>query len=291
MYSTHSVARMDCPVSTDVPIICFPDDHGKMPQVSYDIHYALELGIVLSGRMTRIWGSCETVAGPGDAWLCGMWEPHGYRAHGNRCRVLVGLIWPPFMADLHLSGTSGERWLLPFTAPPKNRPGRLGHDRAELLRLAQRWLKCLDEPRPQRDLWLQTYLLQVLLELTRGWDWRGLPRQRHNEGFLRISNAITLVHSCRRFIPVDEAAEACGMCRNVFSRVFKEVTGTAFPQFAMRYRISGAAGQLKDTRDPVKAIAKHWGFTDDSHLHRLFCQQFGQSPTAFREGQQKIDPT
>ena len=47
-------------------------------------------------------------------------------------------------------------------------------------------------------------------------------------------------------------------------------------------RFLRAASQLAATADPVKAVARAWGFTDSSHLHRVFVRHYGRTPTEYR---------
>ena len=74
----------------------------------------------------------------------------------------------------------------------------------------------------------------------------------------------------------------CGLSRNRFGSLFRDVTGVAFPLFALRFRLSGAASQLACTDDPIKAVALAWSFTDDSHFHRAFQRHYGVSPSDYR---------
>jgi len=81
---------------------------------------------------------------------------------------------------------------------------------------------------------------------------------------------------------VQEAAHACAMSRNQFTRLFGEAMGMSFPQFALRYRLSCVADQLTSTDNPIKTVASAWGFTDDSHLHHQFRRHYGMSPFEYR---------
>jgi len=103
-----------------------------------------------------------------------------------------------------------------------------------------------------------------------------------------VNRAIELVFAQRRFLSVQEAARACGMSRNHFSRLFGEVMGLSFPQFALRYRLSCVADQLASTDDPIKTVASAWGFTDDSHLHHQFRRHYGVSPSEYRRRRTRL---
>ena len=47
--------------------------------------------------------------------------------------------------------------------------------------------------------------------------------------------------------------------------------------------MNGAANALASTDLPVKEIANEWGFTDQSHMHRLFLKYYSCSPNEYRK--------
>ena len=38
---------------------------------------------------------------PGQLWLCGMWEPHGWKVTNVPCQAIVFIIFPPLIARTH----------------------------------------------------------------------------------------------------------------------------------------------------------------------------------------------
>jgi len=103
-----------------------------------------------------------------------------------------------------------------------------------------------------------------------------------SELMIKITPAINLAFSSRALVTNLAAAKACGLSRDCFIRSFRSLMGVSFRQFAVRHRLSKAAEQLLKTDLPIKAIAHEWGFTDASHLHRLFTQHYGCTPQAYR---------
>jgi len=91
------------------------------------------------------------------------------------------------------------------------------------------------------------------------------------------------VFSGKRPVSVTAAARNCGMGRSAFGTLFSRLMGISFPEFGLRYRLSGAAAQLARTDAPLKAVALDWGFTDASHLHRTFCRRYGCTPADYRK--------
>jgi len=261
------------------PIIASLHDHPGTETPLFDMHYELELGVVLEGRMRRFYQHEQRDCGPGDVWFCGMWEPHGYGLLQESCRVLVLVLWPPLVAGLHFPEAPELAWMSPFTCPPDRRPAVAVDQRQAVLRLAERMLLCA-EGESFTSLKLRLALVELLmLLLERAPERAGAPAL---ELYERITPALELVFQSHVLITNDEAAESCAMSSDQFARRFQHLMGISFPHFALRHRIRGAADALARTGLPVKAIAGRWGFTDASHLHRLFQQHYGCSPTEYR---------
>ena len=72
------------------------------------------------------------------------------------------------------------------------------------------------------------------------------------------------------------------MSQRTFDRAFPKAMGVTFAEFAMRYRLHGAAEDLLSSGDPLKRIAARWGFTDASHLLHRFVALFGCTPNGYR---------
>ncbi len=257
-------------------------NHKRVCHGMRDMHYGLEFAIVLAGRVKQIYPNWETIVGPGEAWLCGMWEPHGYDVVKAPARFVGCRIWPPLLASLRFSQAAGFDWFAPFAAPPRERPQAPRKSRPRMRALAERLLAVDHEPEGHQEVWPVLIVMETLLELTRNWTPPSAHRRASLTVMSRVSPAIELVFARRRFLSVQEAARACGMSRNHFSRLFGEVMGISFPQFALRYRLSCVAGQLTSTDAPIKTVASAWGFTDDSHLHHQFRRHYGMSPSEYR---------
>jgi AraC-like DNA-binding protein len=275
--------RSDFPLSPAAPVLCLRNTQDRPRQTAYEFHYPLEIGIVLGGTMRRVFSDWEVVLGPGQAWFCGMWEPHGYQVVVRPCHRVVLMIHPPMLAESRFQEAPAHNWLLPFLVPPAARP-RMGtaQERQEVMQLGRRIEASLSEPEEVRALRHRLLVWETILTLTRGWrppPSRSVPQP---QAFDRVNRAIAAVLSSPRRINAQEASRMCGLGRNRFGSLFRDVTGLAFPLFALRFRLSGAAHQLACTEDPIKAVALAWDFTDDSHFHRAFQRQYGLSPSEYR---------
>ena len=82
--------------------------------------------------------------------------------------------------------------------------------------------------------------------------------------------------------PVARLAALCGLSRSYFARAFKVSMGLPPHRWLMHHRVACAEKMLETTNDSISAIALACGFTDQSHLTRVFHAIVGTSPAAWR---------
>jgi AraC family transcriptional regulator, L-rhamnose operon regulatory protein RhaS len=63
---------------------------------------------------------------------------------------------------------------------------------------------------------------------------------------------------------------------------FKKQTGESLQQYILRYKLNMIENRLLFSDSPIAQITDEFGFTDGSHLTRLFRKYYGLSPQAFR---------
>lgn len=86
-----------------------------------------------------------------------------------------------------------------------------------------------------------------------------------------------------RALTVEDLASAAGMSPSAFARAFKSALGETPHQFLTRYRVERAQEKLKEHEVALIDIALACGFSDQSHLGRVFKRLTGQTPAANRE--------
>jgi AraC-like DNA-binding protein len=79
-----------------------------------------------------------------------------------------------------------------------------------------------------------------------------------------------------------DVAKACGLSRGHFARAFKATVGYTPHQWLLRHRIERAKGLIAQEEIPIADIALLCGFSDQSHLTRVFTRLVGTSPAAWR---------
>jgi AraC-like DNA-binding protein len=245
-----------------------------------DMHYALELGILLGGRMDRLYQGHRRSLLPGDVWLCGSWEPHGFQVTSGPCEAVVVSIFPPMLATTTFPELGSFDWLGPFVLDAAQRPFVPSQERSVVKVLAEELVESLRLPDPRRCLVQRMLVYQTLLVLPH--TTAPQPRAEPLDAQARINRAIEYVFKHRRYVSSAEAARHCALSPKTFHRLFSRALGVSFRTFALRYRLQGAATQLLESRDPIKAIAGEWGFVDASHFHVTFQAVYGCSPAHYR---------
>ncbi|MBU4211950.1 MAG: AraC family transcriptional regulator [Verrucomicrobia bacterium] len=249
----------------------------------HDMHYALELGILLSGKMRREYRKTQLDLVPGQVWLCNMWEPHGFRITQSPCEIVFFEIFPPMLVGTHFAEASDLNWSAPFYVTPQHRPQASDlQARQRLLTTARGLKRLLGRLGSAPVLLLRLRLLETLLLVCERWTPAQTPQKWSADSLERMSKAIQMVFESKDRVTTQFAAQACGMNRNVFSRMFTQTMGVEYAEFGLRYRISAVAEELHRTSTPLKMMAGCWGFADISHLHRCFTRYYECTPSDYR---------
>lgn len=281
----RSITKIHYRLSDAMPIMGSSNLHPERHESDWDMHYGLEFGLVLSGRERRHYmGNYRFDARPGQVWFCGMWEPHGWEIMKAPTEVIVLKLWPPLLTQMHFEEAPDFCALAPFIAPPERRPQTPERLRKTMLEFGGRLRKILAADSPHRLLRVRLILQEILLSLCETWPERRLWHSRRpSTEFPRINRALQMVFESRKFVTTNAVARFCGMNRHAFSALFEDWMNIRFSDFALCYRLSAAALQLKCLNEPIKSIAIQWGFSDPSHFCRLFERHYGCSPYEYRE--------
>lgn len=89
----------------------------------------------------------------------------------------------------------------------------------------------------------------------------------------------------QRNISIEEVADACGLGRAYFSKVFKTVLGVTPHDFLLKYRIQKAQSLLLSTNYSVNEVASKVGYMDALSFSRAFKNMCGTSPRQWKATQ------
>ena len=83
-------------------------------------------------------------------------------------------------------------------------------------------------------------------------------------------------------ISIEEIADASGLNRSYFSRLFKETFSVSPQQFLIKYRMTKAGDLLKQSQLSIGQVATSVGYDNQLHFSRAFKNVFGISPSEYR---------
>lgn len=281
-----SVARsFDAATSTLQPSLCQTWVHDSPRKSGVSMHReGFEVGVVLEGRLRMYLGTYSRLCLPGDVWLVGMWEPHRWQPGKARTRTLCVLFPPEFITEDVLAA---RHWQPMFTCPPQDRPIVSDSEtRRVVLGVAGEIAGEADRKQPQWSIVVRLCLAKLFVTLGRCWqpkDAKNVADAQTPVTFDRIMPALKAI----RFRPSErlslaQAAADCGLSTAQFSRVFARAMGTSFGRFRTRAHLSYAASLLLESGLSIDTVAARAGFTDASHLHRLFVKHYETTPGEFR---------
>ncbi len=86
-----------------------------------------------------------------------------------------------------------------------------------------------------------------------------------------------------RSISTRELARVCGLSLSHFNRAFHASFGICPHAFVLQERVSLAQRMMLATREPLSRVAVACGFSDQSHLTRVFGRAVGETPHGWRK--------
>jgi AraC family transcriptional regulator len=100
-----------------------------------------------------------------------------------------------------------------------------------------------------------------------------------------LRRAVEYLHARRRApVRLAELADAAGVSPVRLARAFRRRFGETPGAYQRRLRVEWARDALAHTDRPLAEVALEAGFTDQSHLTRVFARATGVTPAAFRRG-------
>lgn len=105
-----------------------------------------------------------------------------------------------------------------------------------------------------------------------------LPKSRSNEVISHIQHYIFEKDK----ITIDHIAKSLGTSKGHLSRSFKKDTGRTIKEYITLYKLDIIKSRLKTSDLTVSEIAFELGFTDESHLNKMFKNAFGITAKQFR---------
>src|SRR6266478_9666858 len=205
---------------------------------------------------------------------CGYGRKPGSIQHGRFCPYPAGMRSRPVRQELGVTTSSG---LLENQDTGITREF-FYNNVVELLETAQRELE-RDREAAKASLAMASSILQSEIE-------RRSRTKGNRPGALaawQTARVCAFVdENLHRTIRVEDLSAVAQRSTAHFSRSFKQVFGEPPNTYVVRRRLEGACHLMITSSASLSEIALSTGFSDSTHLCRLFRQAFGQSPSRWR---------
>jgi AraC-like DNA-binding protein len=109
-----------------------------------------------------------------------------------------------------------------------------------------------------------------------------LPEDRHEDVFLTKARQVILARLDDATISVTTLCRALGMSRTQLHNKIKALTGRSTTYYVRAIRLAEAQQLLGDQDLTIAEIAYQTGFTDPAYFTRVYREEFGESPSDFR---------
>jgi AraC family transcriptional regulator len=235
----------------------------KLPWHSHASSY---ISVVLRGSYTEQYGSSSVDLGPGHVILHVSGESHSNVFHQQGGWLL----------NLELSHAFWSR--LAEDDGVRNDTRRIVHS-PFALHLGVRIQKELSSANTGSAWATEGLLMELVAEVIRDRSGRTSPGTRpwldEVEEILR--------ERYRDPLTLKELGELVSVHPVHLARVFRNRHKCSVGDFLRKLRVEAACRQLVESEASIAEVAQHAGFSDQSHLCRLFKQHTGMSPRRFRE--------
>ena len=110
-----------------------------------------------------------------------------------------------------------------------------------------------------------------------------MPSDKSIRYYEIVYPAIRLIRQdCGAEHSIDELAEACGVSKCHFCRIFKQSTSMSAVEYRNGYRLEIAGVLLRSTSKSISEIATQCGFEDAAYFSRCYKKKYGHSPNKDR---------
>lgn len=257
-------------------------DRGPQKSLKGDIHYALQISIVMQGEVEVVFGDWSRVFQRGELWWTMCWEPHAYRLLAPRNFVMSVNI------NIDNLGNCGPfsdvDWLVPFTVKPQYRfcPSN-AEERGKMAQFSRELFHAYNRKNPnwQTHCWLMIH--QLILRASEKVSSPGQANANGiNAGMSRIQKAVSLVRTAQVPPSLEAAARCCSLSVSRFSYLFRSTMGVSYGQFSLHVRLTNAANEVRSGIYTLSEIAERHGFCDASSFCHAFRKVYRCTPNEFK---------
>ncbi len=243
-------------------------------------HKAVELFLFVKGKVTCKFENTTLNAKPGTIYIINPHEVHETRC-SRRASYLCVHIQPTVMRK-YVPNFDQLRFSLTFDPEVQAKAMAFEQLRAHL----QEILRQTEAEQTAYKLERQARLFAVTAILVKHFSqpltMEETTLQRSDMTRLEpILEYIQLHHA--EELPLDDAANAIGLNKEYFCRLFKKNMGVSYLQYVYQVRATAVCWELETSEDPIGEIAERHGFRDPKMLGQYFREIYGCTPSEKRK--------
>jgi len=260
------------------------------------MHEYMQINYVYQGAAKHYINNRELNLIKGDIFIIPPYVPHLINTdEGKKAKIIEFEFMPEFINDNFKQIENAESFLdfayiEPFLVAEnlvKPRLNLVGKIQTEVENILNEILLEDENKKRGYDLLIRSQLLKLLIIVGREFT-VNLENSRNQSIYDRhrdsINRAVQYIHdNYNKDLNVEDVAKKFLLSSSYFSYLFKSITSKTFTEYVVGLRISKAQDLLKNTNDKVVDICYSAGFNNINHFNRIFKQNIGMSPMAYRK--------
>ena len=258
-------------------------------------HDFYELNIIVRGYGRHYIEDKNFPAVPGDVFAIPPDIWHGYWARDNNMSIFHLLISREMFLRHERDTKNFPGFYLLFETEPQIRKNiasvafflRLGeHGLQEFLPEMEKLTKIAAMNFGGRDALFEAFAMGLIFELSYliGEEFHTESETNKQDNLRPVINTTNfMIRNLDRYFSIDELAQISMQSRTGYIVHFKRLFGMTPFEYLKKLRIDRAIELLRTTQNSVSSIAQSCGFSDSSHLIRVFKEVTGTTPTKFRK--------
>ena len=243
-------------------------------------HKAVELLLFVKGKVTCNFENSTLHAKPGDLYIINSHEVHATRVSRHAVYLCVHIL-PSQMCKFV---PNFDQLSFSFAFDPEDQVKAMAYEQLRIH--MQEIFRQTEETQVAYKLEQQARLYALTALLVKHFS-QPLAME---ETTLRRSDMTRLepvleyiqLHHAQE-LPLEDAANAMGLNKEYFCRLFKKNMGVSYLQYVYQVRTTAFCRELETSEDPIGEIAERHGFRDPKMLNQYFREIYGCTPSEKRK--------
>lgn len=270
--------------TTNIPYAVY---HGIIPDYlpSYPLHYHDELEIIycISGSGCILIGGESYVITSKDSIIILPDQVHSIESITEPFEYFNILFKFSMIESEREDNFIYQQYMVPFAKGSVSVPYIIKRDSHLYEQLSPHILPLIDEGKEISILLIKSHLyaiIDILNSIAVPIDKKSNSNYKTNEFLRQAVQYINDYYSEK--VKISEVSAFCGYSSSHFMKLFKDLTGTSFSQYLVRFRLEKAARLLRSTDKSIINIATLCGFFNASYFTRAFIKQYKSTPSVYR---------